>query len=670
MFKRKFFLVLLINLNIGCGYIHHSFKAEPIPNKETEPNNNNNNNSSPSILSIQKQFLPNNLSLNEGGSLIIILTLNAPVDYDNHVEVKVEGSNGEPSESLFSIVPKTLTLPAGSTSISTIVTSIDDNTYHYTNQWLLKLSSNNLSLNTQDTLSFHLIDNDPNPHLPSNINTQPWSNKLNQTPILTFTNGSMGETTIDHYEAKIFNVTTNTVITTYQTIDSGHFISNLNLTNGQIYKFILRAVDHLGNFSSEVESNSWKIDATPPSPPGAITTGFVTLNFKQETPLFTFAESTDNESGFSHYLIEIRNSVNDSIVKSYSSGIGNGSVGLRYKENYDFLVANESYYVNIKSVDIAGNMSSATTALNPWTAAIACPPNFVLSPFLSPHNSKIICVAKYEMKLSQNDGTPVNDGRGTTNVNVSLYKPESRASGTPWTRLTLSEARSECSSLGSNYRLIINSEWDALANDIAAQSENWSQGKLRSGHTDSAMDANALANGWTFPNSATLLAAGNDDSNGYEGTGNNAGQSYGSGGEQNRILILSNNQALWDLSGNSRELVDMDGLGGYLSYTGGAISAFLEVNAVGVTNIVSTLVSSNGTTFDANTFKSYNSSWTHSVENIGKIYLSGGQRTNRILTRGGNFDDANAPGLFAADINSDSTARGSSAGFRCVYQLP
>lgn len=547
------------------------------------------------------------------------------------------------------------------TSLSLNGASIQDSSKNDANLTLPTLSSGN------DLGSFKNIYIDtivPNP--PSGLAEGVWSNSTSQSPLLTFANGTDGQSGIASHEVKIYDTATSSDVTLFTTIVSGNSISSLSLIDGHTYNFVMRSVDNAGNYSSEVSSLDWTVDTTPPSAPGAITTGVVPLNFNQATPTFTFTNSTDAASGLSHYVIEIRKQSDSSVVKAYTKATGNGS-GLSYSEDVDFLTSGETYYANIKAVDMAGNQSTPTQALTPWVA-ISCPTNFIEVPANPPYTSSGLCVAKYEMKVSYNDNTPVNDGRGVTYLDVSLYKPESRPSGTPWTRLTFSEVQSECLSMGAGYRLIKNQEWDAIANDIINQTSNWSNNKLRSGNSDGVIDANALNDGWTFVNSLQLLAASFDDSNGYAGTGNNSSQIYGSGGEQNRTFILSNGEVIWDLAGNAREHVDMDGLGGTLSYSGSTVTNYVEFYSTNLVNVISTLLSSNGYIYTANTFSPPNNTWTHAANNIGMFYVLAGSNSTKTVSRGGNFNSSNKPGLFAGDLDAANGLRGSSAGFRCVYQ--
>lgn len=120
------------------------------------------------------------------------------------------------------------------------------------------------------------------------------------------------------------------------------------------------------------------------------------------------------------------------------------------------------------------------------------------------------------------------------------------------------------------------------AREIEGINANWSggtpgNGGLFSGHTDSAVSATAIADGHAVTGS-TLLSAG-DGTDPYVGTGQNATLSFGSGKEQKRTFVLLSGEEIWDMSGNARDFVDIDGSGGSLSYTGPGSEAFYDLGS-------------------------------------------------------------------------------------------
>lgn len=475
------------------------------------------------------------------------------------------------------------------------------------------------------------------PTSPTILTGGAWSNSTTQSPTLIFTNGTDGQSGIASHEVKIYDTTTTSDVTTFASITSGNRISSLSLTNGHAYTFVMRSVDNAGNYSSEVSSIGWNVDTTPPSAPGVITTGTVPANFKQVTPTFTFTDSTDNASGLSHYLIEIRKQSDNSVVKAYATATGNGA-GLSYSEGADFLMSGETYYANIKAVDVAGNQSTTTQALTPWVA-INCPTNFIAVSAKSPYTSLGFCVAKYEMKIQgqSNGNIPYN----ATNV------AESRPDGTPWVNVTRQQAIDECQALGVGYDLITNAQWQSIAQDAELQATNWTSSTVGSemmyrGHSDFS------------PNAALAVT---DSSDKYNGTGNTGAQAFGSGKEQRRTLDLSNGSEIWDFSGNVWEWVKDDNTTNF-----GTNNRWSQITDVTnpVTGTVGALTGTAKYLFGPSGTYPLGST---QYGGLGYGYIN--YNAGAVL-RGGHWNSGADAGIFLVDLSSSSSFSGMGLGFRCV----
>src|SRR5690606_29006040 len=128
---------------------------------------------------------------------------------------------------------------------------------------------------------------------------------------------------------------------------------------------------------------------------------------------------------------------------------------------------------------------------------ITCPTNYLaVGPNTDVGVADAFCVAKYEMK---------NDGSDNA---------VSQSAGTPWVSITRDDdggtpgAITRCQSIGTEYDLISNAQWQAIARDIElAQSGgvflNWSNG--------STAGANALNRGHSDNSPNNALAASTDD---------------------------------------------------------------------------------------------------------------------------------------------------------------
>ena len=160
----------------------------------------------------------------------------------------------------------------------------------------------------------------------------------------------------------------------------------------------------------------------------------------------------------------------------------------------------------------------------------SCTENFIFVPGLLPYTNKEFCVSKYEMKRS-NSGNAV-----------------SKAAGEPWVGITRQKAIKECRSLGSEYDLISNEQWQTIARNITSVPANWSTGQVASGE---------LNKGYYDGFSQSGLPASTDELTGncYK-TGKECSQN--SWNTLRRTHMLSNGNIIWDFSGNVSEWISND----------------------------------------------------------------------------------------------------------------
>lgn len=187
----------------------------------------------------------------------------------------------------------------------------------------------------------------------------------------------------------------------------------------------------------------------------------------------------------------------------------------------------------------------------PKQVSMVCPLNFILVPGSSTYGTSDFCVAKYEMRQ-------YNTALGTTYAysSTNLNYPISRAGNIPWVNISQNNAIinathtlvSTQNSTGDNVtecptntcHLITEAEWMTLAQNVLNQGINWSSGVVGTGY---------IYRGHRDNSPATALAADDNDNNGYANTGDNSV----SGNDQKRTLKLSNDEVIWDMSGNVSE---------------------------------------------------------------------------------------------------------------------
>jgi hypothetical protein len=277
------------------------------------------------------------------------------------------------------------------------------------------------------------------------------------------------------------------------------------------------------------------------------------------------------------------------------------------------------------------------------------------------------------MKVLGNDGVDLFNGyNNNVALNVNLYRPESRPNDIPWVKILYADAISECASLGTGYHLATLEEWQVVAREIESVDVNWSSGIIGSGflytgHSDTGISATAIADGHAV--AGTKLLSAGDGLDNYLGTGQNSTHAWNSGKEQKRTFTLLSGEEIWDMAGNAREFVDIDGLGGTLQYTGALSANYYELNSASFSSMLATAVSSNAVALSNQLFLPTDASWNQINNKIGKIYMNANAQTLRVVTRGGNSSSGNFPGIYTADFDQAASATSSSGGFRCVAPL-
>lgn len=316
------------------------------------------------------------------------------------------------------------------------------------------------------------------------------------------------------------------------------------------------------------------------------------------------------------------------------------------------------------------SLTAPTPTPTPGAGTASCPTNYVLVAANATYGTSAFCMAQYEMKVAQNDGTPVFDGyNGGVPLNVANYKAEARPSGVPWTSILYADALTECSSLGTGYHLATTKEWQVTAREVESVGSNWSGGSTGSGtlYKGNAIDtiaASAIADGDAVAGTNMLSARTGVDP--YVGTGKTSSDTWGAGKEARRTFTLTSGEVIWDMSGNARELVDIDGLGGTLSYTGAGSSTYFEAGAAAFATAIGTTMTTNGVTLTTSLFFPSDPTWTRAVNYTGRVYVRSNGRTGKVVTRGGNTASGNSPGLYAGDWDQDAVTADGSGGFRCV----
>jgi len=292
---------------------------------------------------------------------------------------------------------------------------------------------------------------------------------------------------------------------------------------------------------------------------------------------------------------------------------------------------NLSFCLGDKTDDLDAGIHSAT-----HNGILNCPAGYVAVPGSSTFNTNDFCVMKWEAKCAEisaptiglsdsltgngaydNSSTPCTDGNARMPVSVS--------SGNPIGNISQTDAITYCQTIGGH--LMTNPEWMTIARNLENVTANWSNGVV-------------------------------DDNSGFMNQGNYSGNNaldgtnvYGNGSETHdwrRTSYLSNGGLIWDISGNVAEWLDTSCLmvnyynsGGQSEWTDSNLDDY-ERTAAGPFSI--SLGKQHG---------------------VG-TYIGCSQDANSFLRGGATDESMISAGVYALDLNNNSSYLSGLTGFRCV----
>ncbi|MGZ6398920.1 MAG: hypothetical protein ACXWRZ_14670 [Bdellovibrio sp.] len=142
----NFALILTVIYSLGCGeFLVYSESL------------------SPNSIIIQKSSSSSadQLTLNEGSTLVVHVTLKKVLVEAKQIEIILKGTQNENVSTYFNLDSSTFTIPAGVAAAEFNLILKDDLVNHPTSNWELSLQSTDKEISSFEPLSFSILDNDP-----------------------------------------------------------------------------------------------------------------------------------------------------------------------------------------------------------------------------------------------------------------------------------------------------------------------------------------------------------------------------------------------------------------------------------------------------------------------------------------------------------------------------
>jgi len=279
-----------------------------------------------------------------------------------------------------------------------------------------------------------------------------------------------------------------------------------------------------------------------------------------------------------------------------------------------------------------------------------CPENYVGVPRLEGYTEDSFCVMKYEAGYDQSAQVPLDGIQGSFGNDLNL---------------TRTDIISSCRSIGTGYDLINNQQWQTLVRNIELVASNW-HGQV--------VGSELGINQGTVSNLSPAFPSADDNDSCFD---LNISCDLETWHESRRTHKLSNNEIVWDVSGNHWELVS-DNLNG-VNQAWGDADIIGSVNHLSIAELFSDSRNNSAVSILSNFetqpqiitdhFGSTNAyTMTSSVHHgLGHAYFDD-DLTPAIL-RGGSWSNGTEAGIFAFAVGSITTSSVSAIehGFRCVY---
>ncbi len=198
------------------------------------------------------------------------------------------------------------------------------------------------------------------PALVTNIVDGVYKNSLTQSPDISWTASSDTASGIARYEYSVGTAAgLRDILSWTSSLTTNPGVLSLSgLSDGGAYYVNVRVVDNAGNTSSVASSDAWIVDVSSPSSIAQVLDGSFSSSLSN-SPAITWTSSVDTGSGLNRYEYSIGTSAGATDVlpwvSTQNTSLPSGISGLS-------LANGEHYFVNLRSVDNAGNISNISSS--------------------------------------------------------------------------------------------------------------------------------------------------------------------------------------------------------------------------------------------------------------------------------------------------------------------
>ncbi|MGZ3769786.1 MAG: Ig-like domain-containing protein [Bdellovibrio sp.] len=259
------------------------------------------------------------------------------------------------------------TTPAGGYGATTSATQSSGSGTYY-----LHVQAQDAGGNTSLVHVYVLLDN-TSPTTPSWGSDGTTLSSLIQSPTIVFTAGTDTNSGVQKNQLRVLRASDNFVMKDWHDFSSGNPVTGLSLASDTAYKIEVKTIDNVNLESIISASDGWIADTNGPGAPGGLSVGAVPTSTSSSPTLNWSAASDGSGSGIAYYQAIVYRTSDNAAMSSWTTLASGGTItGIS-------LTGGAQYYFQVRAVDNAGNVGSASAASSSWTANSTYLLNYTIS---------------------------------------------------------------------------------------------------------------------------------------------------------------------------------------------------------------------------------------------------------------------------------------------------